>query len=101
MIEWLANRPRLGIATLFLWRATWIMALLGTLGLLGAALALGVFGVGGHDVADRVSIGALLAFMALMMFAIGSLARLSAAQLKAVLGARGGLCARRLRRCPS
>lgn len=88
IIEWLANRPRLGLPTLFLWRAAWIIAVIGTLALLGAALALGVFGVGGHDLAGRISIGALLAFAALMMFAIGSLARLSAGQLKTALAAR-------------
>ncbi|MFN3536163.1 hypothetical protein [Brevundimonas sp.] len=90
LIENLANRPRVGLLTLFVWRMTWIVALGGTLGLLGAALALGGFGVGGHDVADRISIGALLAFLALMMFALGSLARLSAAQLKLALIARCG-----------
>lgn len=90
VIDWMANRPRVGLMTLFLWRATWIIAVIGTLGLLGAALSLGVFGVGGHDLASRISIGAMLAFAALMMFSIGSLARLSAAQLKTALIARCG-----------
>ncbi|MFT4955721.1 MAG: hypothetical protein ACI8U3_002118 [Brevundimonas sp.] len=90
LIENLANRPRVGVLALFLWRATWIVGVLGTIGLLGAAVALGVFGVGGHDMGGRVAIGAMLAFMGLMMFAIGSLARLMAAQLKAALIARRG-----------
>ena len=90
VIEWMANRPRLGLTALFLWRTTWIIAVIGTLGLLGAALSLGVFGVGGHDLAGRISIGAMLAFAALMMFSIGSLARLSASQLKTALIARCG-----------
>ncbi|MEH6665632.1 MAG: hypothetical protein V7678_12325, partial [Brevundimonas sp.] len=73
VIEWMANRPRVGVPTLFLWRATWIIAVIGALGLLGAALSLGVFGVGGHDLGGRISIGAMLAFGGLMMFSIGSL----------------------------
>ena len=89
-IENLADRPRVGLVALFLWRATWIIGVIGTVGLLGAAVALGVFGVGGHDLGGRVAIGAMLAFMALMMFAIGSLARLLAGQLKDVLVARRG-----------
>ncbi len=88
LIENLAERPRVGVLALFLWRATWIVGVLGTIGLLGAAVALGVFGVGGHDMGGRVAIGAMLAFMGLMMFAIGSLARLMAGQLKAALAAR-------------
>ena len=90
LIENLANRPRVGMAALILWRATWLVGVAGTLGFLGAAVALGVFGVGGHDLAGRISIGAMLAFAALMMFSIGSLARLSAAQLKTALIARCG-----------
>jgi hypothetical protein len=90
VIDWMAKRPRLGLVTLFLWRTAWIVAVIGTLGLLGAALALGAFGVGGHDVVGRMSIGAMLGFAALMMFSIGSLARLSAAQLKTALIARCG-----------
>ena len=101
LIEWMADRPRLAVVALVMWRLTWFIAVLGALGLLGAALALGVFGVGGHDVAGRLSIGALTGFAAVMMFAIGSLARLSAAQLKAALVARGGEAPGLLRRCVS
>lgn len=90
VIEWMANRPRTGLVALFLWRTTWIVAVIGTLGLLGAALSLGVFGVGGHDLVGRISMGAMLGFAALMMFSIGSLARLSAAQLRTALVARCG-----------
>lgn len=98
-IENLANRPRIGVLALFLWRTTWVIAVIGTIGLLGAAVALGVFGVGGHDLGGRVSIGALLGFAAVMMFSIGSLARLSASQLKAALIARRGEGPGLLRRC--
>ena len=66
------------------------LTLIGTLGLLGGALSLGVFGVGGHDLVGRISMGAMLTFAALMMFSIGSLARLSASQLKTALIARCG-----------
>ncbi|GAD58392.1 hypothetical protein IWC96_05860 [Brevundimonas sp. BAL450] len=90
LIENLANRPRVGMLALFLWRATWLVGVAGTLGFLGAAVALGVFGVGGHDLGGRIALGAMLAFMGLMMFAIGSLARLLSGQLKAALIARCG-----------
>ena len=90
VIDWMAKRPRLGLVALFLWRTTWIIAVIGTLGLLGGALSLGVFGVGGHDLVGRISMGAMLTFAALMMFSIGSLARLSASQLKTALIERCG-----------
>ena len=90
VIEWMASRPRMGLVALFLWRTTWVMTVIGTLGLLGGALSLGVFGVGGHDLVGRISMGAMLTFAALMMFSIGSLARLSASQLKTALIARCG-----------
>ncbi|MBA4000817.1 MAG: hypothetical protein C0461_09540 [Brevundimonas sp.] len=90
LIENLASRPRVGVLALFLWRATWLVGVAGTLGFLGAAVALGVFGVGGHDPGGRIALGAMLAFMALMMFAIGSLARLLSTQLKEAMVARCG-----------
>lgn len=101
LIEWIAARPRLAIVAMATWRLSWLIAMLGTAGLLGATVALGVFGVGGHDMAGRVSIGALTAFAALMMFAIGSLARLSSGQLKAAVIARRPEAAMPLRRCVS
>ena len=90
LIENLANRPRVGMAALILGRATWLVGVAGTLGFLGAAVALGVFGVGGHDLGGRIALGAMLAFLGLMMFAIGSLARLLSTQLKDALIARCG-----------
>lgn len=88
LIEWMTDHPRLAVLALVTWRLSWFIALLCALGLFGAGLALGVFGVGGHDLAGRVSLGALTGSAAIMMFALGSLARLSAGQLKAAMIAR-------------
>lgn len=88
LIEWIAARPGLSALAMTLWRITWVVAVVGALGLLGGALALGGLGVGGHDLAGRIMTGALLGFAAVMIFSIGSLARLSAEQLKSALTAR-------------
>lgn len=102
LIDWMAQRPRLAVPALIFGRLTWFASVLATVALLATALALGMLGVGGHDLAGRVSIGALTGFAALMMFSIGSLSRLVAGQLRDALTARfpeGLITSRRCASC--